>query len=159
MKNLLILTALIALPGALAAQDQAAPHDRANGHVTAGLGVCQHGVLLLGIDGGGEGFVYRGLALGGDIGAYSFTDTEPFGVATLGGNYHFVRRAAVGRFDPFIGAGYTMVFSPGWYHGSGASLGGGINYWFTNRIGLRLDARAYIIGETAVVSRFGIAFR
>lgn len=114
----------------------------------------------LAFGGGGEGFLKRGWSLGGDL-AYLFPASEPsggIGLASLHTGYHFSKER---KFVPFVAGGYTLGFRSGvghFFH-----YGGGATYWFSGRLGLRVEVRdlrwfEYPRDHLWMV-RFGAAFR
>jgi hypothetical protein len=133
----------------------------ASGYLAAGFGRCQHGVTNVSIAGGGDGFLWRGLTLGGDVGAYAFTDSGRyrFGLATLNVGYSFGNRNRRGRFEPFVNAGVVgLAFGPG--VAQAAAAGGGLHYWFKPRVGLRTEFRFVgIADEVLTIFRIGVSFR
>ena len=160
----LTLLAAIAVLASPAAENTTAESFRYNGsgYVTFGVGRCQHQYTNLSVSGGGQGFLWKGLALGGDIGYYQFQDqnNQGYGIGTLTVGYHFVNRDKPGRFDPFVSAGVPgVVFARGGV-AAAASLGGGVTYWFKPRIGLRTEARVHVFGEEAIAMfHVGLSFR
>ncbi len=149
MKKLMLLIFVAGLP-ALAG---------GNGYAVLGMGTCAHGVANVSFAAGGDGLLYRGLAVGGDIGHYRFVERggHGFGVAGLNAGYHFNRRTGA-RIEPFIGGGPAIAFGNG--SSPGASFAGGVNYWFSRRVGLRLEGRVYgFAGEALAKFRVGISFR
>src|SRR5512136_2678606 len=146
MKGVMLAVLLLGLPSPVSAQDQGTnPHHRGSGYFFLAAGMCQHAVLLGGTGGGGEVFVYRGIALGGDAGAYSFTDTYAFGVGAVNATYHFAGPNRRRGSDPFLTGGWSMAFAPGGFYGGGTNIGGGFNYWVRDRIGIRWEARGHAI--------------
>ena len=62
--------------------------------------------------GGGEGFIYKGLAAGADLG-YMWprgAASEGIGLLSVNGAYHVVNRETPGRLVPFVTAGYSLAF-------------------------------------------------
>ena len=116
---------------------------------------------LLSAGAGGEGFVWRGLAAGGDISYVGPREEYGSGVGLLSvnGSYHFVDRAQPGRLIPFATAGYGLAFRSGtlnlW------NIGGGATWWFNRHLGLRAEVRSFQWrGERFDTSlRFGMAFK
>jgi hypothetical protein len=117
-------------------------------------------VLSAGV--GGEGFLYRGLAAGGDLG-YMFPRTSPpvsgIGLLSVNPSYHFVNKDRTNRVVPFVTGGYGLAF-----RSSAASLvnfGGGATLWFPNGLGFRLEMRNYRDRSASVTTqiRFALAFR
>jgi hypothetical protein len=77
---------------------------------------------------------------------------------------------AVGRFrpktsdnkvEPFVTGGYTHFFR--WGTPNGINFGGGVNYWFSNHVGLRFEVRDNARGNRPlhhfVGFRIGLTFR
>ncbi|MDX2149696.1 MAG: hypothetical protein SFV54_03105 [Bryobacteraceae bacterium] len=113
------------------------------------------------LGGGGEWVSRIGLGAGAELGYLAGTNSlgNGFGTASLTGSYHFLRR---GKWDPFAAAGYTLGFRSGtlnMFH-----FGGGTNYWFSRRAGLKLEFRDHVFspGPANVHFwgfRFGATFR
>ena len=113
LRLLFTLPIVLALAcGLCAAQDQ----PRGQGYVFAAPGgqlstTPQLGTIHLG--GGGEGFLYKGLAVGGEIGYLApfrgFKDGV--GIAYINGSYHFGKRDGGHRFVPFLTGGYSLAFA------------------------------------------------
>ncbi len=128
-----------------------------------------HGYLYFGpgsertahLGGGGEGFVYQGLAVGGEIGYLFSRDEFRYGLGLLSANaaYH-VNARSHWRLQPFVTAGYSLGFRQG--AGHYVNAGGGVTYWFSDHAGLRVEYREYIPtawrGDLREV-RFGLALR
>ncbi len=107
---------------------------------------------------GGEGLIYKGIGFGGEIGY--FTPWRDFslglGTASVNGSYHFNRTH---KMSPFITGGYSMAFREGFMNLF--NLGGGMNYWFHDRLGLRLEFRDHFDRSSnhLLTVRIGLAFR
>lgn len=165
MKVLIASVALLALAPALAAQSapeaSAASKSRAQGYTMFGLAtpVGDAGTVIT-LGGGGEGFVYKGLAVGGDVN-YLFTGrrfTYGLGMASANVSYHFRGTDADGQWVPFVTGGYTLAFRGG--TASLANYGGGVTYWFRPHWGARVEVRGLQRTDAAsVLVRFGISFR
>jgi hypothetical protein len=159
-----IRLALLSMAASVMAADGGAGTFRYNGssYVTFGVGACQHGYANTGVAGGGDGFLWKGIALGGDIGYFRFVErgSRGFGLANVNIGYHFVNRRKPTRLDSFVSTSVLGAgFSGGGLARSGA-LGGGVNYWFRPRIGLRTEGRVYGFGgEALVMFRIGLSFR
>jgi len=116
---------------------------------------------ILSLGAGAEGFLYRGLAAGGDI-AYVFPRgyaNEGIGLLTLNPSYHFVNAERSNRFVPFVTGGYALAFRAG--AANLFNFGGGATYWFFRRFGARFEVRNYrtTTEDATTEFRFGIAFR
>ena len=152
---------LMAPPGLVSAQ--ATSERRGYGYVFVAPGVATDGesaAATLHVGVGGERFVYRGLGIGGEIG-YAGALLAPgagIGVASVNSSYNF-RRAS--KLAPFVTGGYSLLFRSGTLNV--ANFGGGINYWFRERLGLRLELRDHVAvpdsSAHAVGLRIGLAFR
>ena len=163
MKPHSALVLLAALATGLRAQ-QKSPEGpfryNGNGHVYFAAGACQHGYKHVGVGGGGEGFLWRGLALGADVGYHHFVDDIGFGLMSLHLGYHFADRKKPKGFDPVVNVTLLGAYLANGI-GPAGSLGVVLNYWFKKRIGLRTEVRFQALnGEEALsVFRVGLSFR
>ncbi|HWP85439.1 MAG TPA: hypothetical protein VNN17_09630 [Terriglobia bacterium] len=110
---------------------------------------------------GGEGVFPGGIGLGAELGVLGIRgDSDSLsGTASVNGYFHIPR--ALSSVDPFLTMGYSAVFD----FFAGASLlnvGGGVNWWFAPRLGLKLEFRDHVRGgsDNANIAtfRFGLAF-
>jgi len=71
----------------------------------------------------GEGFLWRGLTLGGEAGYYRFPADRNagYGVFMIGPGYHFVNRDKPAKIDPYLN---LSVAGLAWAPGGFASAGG-----------------------------------
>ncbi|MCI0423655.1 MAG: porin family protein [Acidobacteria bacterium] len=111
---------------------------------------------------GGEGLVYKGLGIGGEIGYVGPARglQEGVGLFSANGSYHFRNASASGKLVPFVTGGYSLIFRDG--TASGVNFGGGVNYWFRERVGLRLEFRDQVFADRTTHFygfRIGLAFR
>jgi len=112
---------------------------------------------------GGEGLVQKGLGIGGEIGYLGPVRglQEGLGLFSAAGSYHFKNASGSGKLVPFVTGGYSLIFREG--KTNGGNFGGGVNYWFRERVGLRLEFRDQVFtqGRTAHFYgfRIGLAFR
>ncbi len=112
--------------------------------------------------GGGEGFLYKGLAIGAEAGflAPMKSFSSGFGLLDVDGSYHFISSNRTKKVVPFITGGYSLLFGSGRAHG--LNFGGGVNWWMRDRVGLRLEARDHIFpvsgGPTPQAWEFRIGF-
>ena len=138
---------------------------RAQGYVFAGAGgTAPDGVgATLNFGVGGEGLIYKGLGAGGEIGYLTpaRTPSDGFGILSANGSYHFINASSSGRLVPFVTGGYSFFFRSGF--ANGVNAGGGINYWFRERMGLRVEFRDQIVPGGRAVHlvgvRIGLSFR
>ena len=99
------------------------------------------------IGGGGEGFVYKGLGVGAEIGAVgplSDFSNYYFGVGSVNLSYHFLPSATERKLEPFVNLGYTLFFRAGVTHGVNAGVG--INRWLNKNVALRFEVRDNVEG-------------
>jgi hypothetical protein len=157
----MLVALLLGFSTAAGAQEKTSPPRPAGmGYVFLAMGSCQHAVALGGAGGGAEAFITSRLALGGDLGGYSFTDTTTFGVGAVNATIHLGDQTRRRGADPFFTGGWAMTFAPGGFYGRGVNVGGGLNYWIRDRVGLRPEVRGYVIGEEfALILRVGLSFR
>jgi hypothetical protein len=140
------LLALILLSGS------AACAQSSNGYAffaPGGVTCCGHTAMTLHAGFGGEAVLGHGIGLGAEIGALGtrqdFADSVA-GAFSPNGYYHFVHRRRA-KVDPFVTAGYTVLFRSG--HLNFFNFGGGFNYWGNGRLGLRLEVRDHVHSEWA----------
>lgn len=139
-----------------------------NGHGYAHMGLEGGGGSDLGssisFGAGGEGFAWRGLAVGGELNYLAPPARLNYGIGLVSVNpaWHFVNREKPARLVPFVTGGYSLAFRSGVAHLY--NLGGGLTWWFRPRIGLRTEVRVYspITVETTdhlASVRIGLSFR
>jgi hypothetical protein len=143
------------------------------GYALFGVGGCSIGVgqwiragcgTVLNLAGGGEGFVYRGLAAGGE-GGYGWISgnfKQGVGMFSVNPAYHFKGRDRSRAVVPFVTAGYTMLFRDGRVDGFNA--GGGATGWPGVHFGLRFEGRIHHfgvgpLGADVYMFRIGPSFR
>jgi hypothetical protein len=94
---------------------------------------------------GGEGIIYKGFGVGGEIGYIRSFGSEPnYGVGILSVNpsYHFMNVSKSRKLVPFATGGFSLILnsdSP-----FAANIGGGVTYWLKDRIGVRFEVRDQI---------------
>lgn len=142
---------------------QTTSEHRGQGYAFVATGGYSDSTATLHFGVGGEGLVYKGLGVGGEIGylAAARQLDSGFGVLSPNISYHFLNASKSGKVVPFVTGGYSLFFRSGVAHG--VNFGGGINYWFKERVGLRLEFRDHIpahgdLGHFYGV-RIGLAFR
>lgn len=118
------------------------------------------------IGAGGEGFFTRHLGAGVDAGYVAPYQSFKDGIGTFSPNFvvRFRAKDSKAKAEPFVTGGYTRFFGDG--SGNGFNFGGGLNYWFKERIGLRFEVRdnVYVIPSGDALSHFvgfriGLSFR
>ena len=111
---------------------------------------------------GGEGLVYKGLGVGGELSYLSFSRFDNgVGVVSPNVSYHFSNVSKDGKWVPFVTGGYSLYFRNS--TASGVNFGGGVTYWMKERVGLRFEVRDQVIALDGtghfVGFRAGISFR
>jgi hypothetical protein len=159
-KLIFVILLAVLLPFAAAAQSK---EHRGQGYVFVAPTSTTEGGIGLHIGGGGEGLVYKGLGVGGEIGYLGSADGLRDGIGVLSTNisYHFTKATKSRKFAPFVTSGYSMVFRRSAINS--VNIGGGANWWFKDHIGLRLELRDHIPLRSEAIHffgvRFGLAFR
>jgi hypothetical protein len=113
------------------------------------------------VGGGFDTYVYKGFSLGGEL-------AETLGglggahatILSPSGSYHFLNLDKTGRFDPFATGGYSRFFITNQRPDSNTvNIGGGLNYWMSQKFGLKFDLSDHIGGNGSFVGlRGGIVF-
>jgi hypothetical protein len=132
-----------------------------NGYAFASVGACQHGYGLFGGGGGGGALLWKGLTVGAEGGAYTFTDGYSFASVQPTAGWHFVNRNVRARNEYFVNFGPGVVFGLG-RGGAGfwGSLGGGGIRWLNDRVGIRYEAGMQGFAEEGMfVGRIGVSSR
>lgn len=113
---------------------------------------------LLTVGGGGDAYVYRGLAVGADLGYLFPSGNARNGVGLLSVNpsYHFTSRSRDQKVVPFVTAGYTLGFRSG--TANFFNWGGGATYWFHRSLGIRAEIRDIRNSQESFHTAFRIAF-
>jgi len=139
----------------------AAQAPRAQGHAFFGFDNPPAGNFGYNSAGAGADiFLFKGAAFSPSAGWIFDRDSIGRGAAavTLNGSYHFLR--GKGRFEPFVSGGYGALTN----FGDSVSLfnyGGGGQYWFTKRLGVRAEVLSFQHSQYRELTsiRFGLAFR
>jgi hypothetical protein len=120
-------------------------------YVFYGGGIYQHvkitNLSCIQLGGGGEALLYKGLGIGAELSSVQMTQRfastgldfgNGTGLFSLDGAYHFARNH---KWSPFLSVGYSYGFAE---KINLINFGGGVNYWFHHRIGLRLEFRDHL---------------
>src|SRR6185436_17543803 len=93
--------------------------------------------------GGGERLIYRGVGLGAELGNVSPATNFGNGLSIFSANlfYSFRGRDGSRKTIPFVTGGYSVKFRDDDDSGGGLNLGAGVQYWASNRAGLRVEFR------------------
>lgn len=144
----------------LAVLTAAAAVAQTHGYFLAAPGVAHAGNETLGLIhlGVGGEYVFRNTyGAGAEIGLMGRTDLGAAGIVSLNGYYHFPRH---GAWTPFVTAGYTNVFEL--FNGNSmANIGGGVNYWYKDHLGIKLEFRDHFGSANINYAefRFGVNFK
>jgi hypothetical protein len=110
---------------------------------------------------GGEGIIYKGFGVGGEIGYIrSFGSGANYGLGLLSVNssYHFMNVSKSRKLVPFATGGFSLLFNSD--SALAANFGGGVTYWFKDRMGVRFEVRDQvpIYSRSSHYPSFRVAF-
>ncbi|MBZ5674049.1 MAG: hypothetical protein LAP61_07360 [Acidobacteriia bacterium] len=135
---------------------------QSHGYVFVAPGVASNsgnsaGLIHLGV--GGEAILPMGIGAGAELGFLGRTSLDALGSLSLNGYYHFKRG---GYWKPFATAGYSNFFTfTG--HSNLANIGGGVNYWYKDHMGIKLEVLDHFSSGTNSANylefRFGFDFK
>jgi len=103
---------------------------------------------------GGDIFIYKGLAVGGDVGTTVGNPDNRITIWSVGSSYHFLCCRADRKVEPFIGAGFSYLagdinthgyiypFDPG-QDRAGPNFSQGLIAWPAKHLGVRFEIREY----------------
>lgn len=132
--------------------------NKVHGYGFAGPAFSRYGDTGLNAGFGVEGLVYKGLGVGAELAYLGSGFDSGIGAFSANGSYHFKNSSKV---TPFVTGGYTLFFRSG--VANGVNGGGGINYWFKERMAFRAEFRAQSFAAdsdaTIYSLRFGLTFR
>jgi hypothetical protein len=122
-----------------------------------------HTAMTIQLGAGGEAVLGTGLGIGAELGALGTRQScgnSVVGVFSPSDYYHFVHGKDI-KADPFVTAGYTLLFGNG--HASLFNCGGGLNYWLKHALGGRMELRDQVhTGDGPPIHcwgfRFGLVF-
>jgi hypothetical protein len=155
-----VILLVVLLPLAAAAQSK---DHHGQGYFFVAPTTTTAGGFGLHIGGGGEGLVYKGLGVGGEIGYIGAARELNRGIGVLSPNvsYNFTNASKSGKLAPFVTSGYSLLIGSDALHA--VNVGGGVNWWFKDHLGLRLEFRDHValrFGSTHIFGvRIGLAFR
>lgn len=162
--NRLIGTILLVVLLPVLAAAQNADWSKGHGYVYVAPGVATEweNTTTLHIGGGAEGFVSKYVGVGADAGYLAqFADFRNLGTFSLYAVGRFRPKTSDNKVEPFVAGGYTHFFR--WGTPNGINFGGGVNYWFTDHVGLRCEVRDNARGSRPlhhfVGFRIGLTFR
>ena len=163
-RQLLVCCALILIPGfALGQELSGVESGRGYTFVAPGAVVSSGGNMgFLHFGGGGEVILAKGFGIGCEIGYVGPMEymEQGVGLFSLNGLYSF-KTNRLSRISPFVTGGYSVLFGSG--HLNAVNFGAGIHYWFSRRVGLRLEVRDHVspgyFSDHLIQGRIGIALR
>jgi len=160
---LLACSILVLLPAIGSAQDeQSDQYIQGYAFVAPGIAVGDGSAGFLHLGGGGEVSLYKGIGFGGELGYMAPFESmsSGLGVLSVNGLYTFERRGGA-KLEPFVTGGYSLIFRSGSVNAM--NIGGGANYWFNNKVALRLELRDHFspshMDDHLVAGRIGFSFR
>jgi hypothetical protein len=109
---------------------------------------------------GGDALVYKGIGIGAELGYLTPWQCmgSGSGLLSVDGSYHFHPNKTV---SPFFTGGYSLAFRSEILNM--VNFGGGVNWWLSDRRGIRLEARDHLAPEYAdthwLSFRIGFLFR
>jgi hypothetical protein len=157
MKELIATAGLLLVVPMLASAQNADHQYRGQGYLFVGQAT-NDVTITAGF--GGDGFVYKGLGLGAEVGYAAHDNGRGIGSANV--SYHFLHTANH-KVEPFVTGGYSLFFGDG--VANGFNLGGGVNIWSSKCAALRLEVRGHpdsgdpFDGGSIVAFRIGVTFR
>ncbi|PYS52699.1 MAG: hypothetical protein DMG13_15255 [Acidobacteria bacterium] len=157
MKTLISIAVFLEL--SLAASAQTLHPSGARGYLFFAPGV-ERGGGTVHIGGGGEGFVYKGLGFGAEIGAVGPWSAEfpRYLVGSANLSYLWLPNTRERKVEPFVTAGYTLFIRS--FTRNGVNVGTGFNVWLNEREALRFEVRDNArIGMHSISFRVGGTFR
>ncbi|MCI0337513.1 MAG: hypothetical protein L0226_08055 [Acidobacteria bacterium] len=143
MRRLIWIAFLIALTASPALTQT--PKERGGyGYGFAGLIRSPNGEdVALNVGIGGDGYLYKGFGVGGEIGYVGPSGfNDGFGILSANASYHFLKVSQSRKLVPFLTGGFSLFFRS--RADIGGNFGGGVTYWFKERIGVRLEVRDQI---------------
>ncbi len=122
-----------------------------------------HTAMTLQLGAGIDAVLFKGVGLGAELGALGPREdfaSNVLGVASANGYYHFLHGRP--KADTYVTAGYSVMFRSGSFNLF--NFGGGINYWFIPRLGLKAELRDHVYRPSGASIhywgiRVGLAFR
>jgi hypothetical protein len=153
---------LVFLPSVSFAQTK---DPRAWGYVFGGIGGAPDGQgAFVHVGGGGEALLRGGFGMGAELGYFapvSDVTGNGLGIFSVNPSYHFRNASASKKIVPFVTGGGALAFRSGALAGGG-NFGGGVQYWFKEKVALRVEYRTYVFSSDRPFLhsiRAGISFR
>jgi hypothetical protein len=164
MRYLALAFCIATIGPRLALGGEPAEPSSGQGYVFAAPGAAVDGtgaVAMIQFGGGADGNVYKGLGVGAELGFLGPMEYLGQGVGLLSVNGLYTFKTRNPRLAPFVTGGYSLAFRVG--VANGLNFGAGTHYWFSRRVGLRVEVRDYIspsyLEAHLLQARIGLAFR
>lgn len=114
------------------------------------------------IGGGGNYRSSIGLGGGADLSYLAPWSGLGGGIGTLSPHLYYSYMNNGSKVEPFLSGGYTLFFRSG--TANGINFSGGVHYWFSKKVGLKLEFRDDMLLDTSpyyhfLSFRIGAAFR
>ena len=161
MKKAILATLILALAPSLA-HAQSPDYSKRHGYVYFAPGLtAPEGEGTIHLGGGWERFFHRHVGMGLEGGFLAPVKSIRDGIGTSPPNLVARVRAKSNenKIEPFVTGGYTLLFREG--TANGVNLGGGVNWWFKERVGLRFEVRDNVFfadGELGQLFGFRVGF-
>ncbi len=130
-------------------------------HFAPGMRSCDR-MGGMSIGGGGNFRSSMGLGGGVDLSYLAPWRAKGDGIGALSPYFYYSYLKKGSKVEPFLSGGYTLFFRAG--TANGINFGGGAHYWFSKKVGLKLEFRDDMFLYTSphchyVSFRIGAAFR
>jgi hypothetical protein len=156
----IVISGLAQAQGRTRVQPQSDEERKLQGYVLAGLGDFSTGSNGFQIGGGVDAIVFKGFSVGGELSHIAAGSNQL--LLSANGSYHFLNGSKANKFDPFATFGYSRFLrsSTVGADANAVNFGGGVNYWLSNKFGLRADFRDHIGtgGGSLIGLRGGLVF-
>jgi hypothetical protein len=161
-KLLAVMFVLVFIPSIASAQSSDERRGWGYGFIALGGTAGDGSAFTFHYGGGGDRLIYRGVGLGAELGNVSPVGFGNLGIFSANASYNFGARDSSRKTIPFVTGGYSVKFRDDEDSGGGVNIGGGVQYWASNRVGLRVEFRDHHFFKGVLNSygvRLGITFR
>ncbi|MBI4454769.1 MAG: hypothetical protein HY644_02600 [Acidobacteria bacterium] len=149
-------------------QAQTREKDALIGYGFGAPGSTTGSVTTLHIGGGADWVNKKGWGVGAELGYFAATEAigEGRAIFSVDAAYHFLSSQTGQKAAPFIAGGYSAIIAKE-SHEKTVNLGNfgiGVNYWFSEKLGLRVEFRDHLRNDLGKTShlwgiRIGVGFR
>jgi len=146
MKQIIVLF-IVMMPALSYAQAPSQKERTSYGYAFAGLmtDTTVGGEYGIHAGAGAEGISRSGFGVGGEIGYFRRSRLgieNGFGLLSVNPSYHFLNATKSRKLVPFATGGFSLFFRGS--AAAGGNFGGGVTYWFKDRLGVRFEVRDHI---------------